>query len=680
MKKSLITVLTLVLVAVLAVPALGAELKVSGKYVGEIKYDQTKLYSINPGVDWYNEYGWGYGSEYLGYAGVNLIYMSTLYLTLDFSEGEIAEGHLPIRLYAIPYDDYYYHEPDFAIVKVDVDPDDNYLFVYRGNPFTISLTDNDEGEYAFSALGDPLGLGDRIVPLRDVWSVLKIAGQPYDINTNAYVIYTNEYVDEYWEPLGEYSNKDIRYALGRATYDLSAGYTLGLTAGVKHLLPVDPYYDDEYYGSYWDEDEEDWVEDDPYYDLVQNIGVDVTGPLPVSEAATFTGAFALSRTRADYYMWNAGEWNELVKALELNLNDMAFEGVTINAEMHLVDAGFVAVAPDTRKKTKSDIEKYNGNLHLYGEALTTLNMAGMDFDLKVYDEYLINADTTKDEDSYNEIGANVEFQPIELLTVDVGGYYNKCLGAAPYADNFDTQVYGKATYAFDDMLTLWGRGTWGMGRVYDEEVPETVKGYGFRIDGGLDATPLEGVTVTGEAAYQFKDYDFEDGVPLIGAENLTASLYAVAEQTLVLGGVEKVDVVLAGLAKGEDLTGTSTTKFVGYGHADVTINEQFSDKIALLVGTGDHYAAVVRNKLTYNMSENSALGVGLTYRNSTYAFDADYTVKIGNSTLKVGYGKSGLAADPCEDDDDDGKPWAWLCEAVADPKPYLFTLKITVPF
>ncbi len=687
MKRSLVAVLTLVLVAALAVPALGAELKVSGKYVGEIKYDQTKVYSINPGVDWYDEYGWGYGEEYLGYAGVNLLYMSALYLTLDFSQGEIAEGHLPLRLYAIPYDDYYYHDPDLALIKLDVDPDDNYLFVYRGNPFTISLTDNDEGEYTFSSLGDPLGLGDRVVALKDQYAVLKIAGQPYDINTNAYVVYTNEYVNDgyrdysgNWVGTTEYSNKDLRYALGRATYDLAGGYTLGLTAGVKHLLPADPYDASEYYSGHLDESKGEWVDDDnPAYDLVQNIGFDVTGPLPVSEAATFTGALALGRTRVEL---SDNEWNKTLKALEINLKDMAFEGVIFNADMHLVDAGFAAVAPDTRSDSTSDVVAYNGNLHLYGEALTTVNLLDMDFAIKAYDDFLINADTGKDEDSYNEIGANVEFQPLEPLTVEVDGYFNKCLGAAPYADDFDTQVYGKGTYVFSDMLELWGRGTWGMGRAYDDEAAASYKGYGFRLDGGFDATPLEGVTVTGKAAYQFKDYDFKDGKPVPEANRFDASLYAVAEQTLLLSGVEKVDVVAAALAKGDDIGGDAAAKkFVGYGHADITIDNRFSDKVAVLVGTGDHYAAAIRNELTYTISENSALGVGCTYRNSKCTVDADYTVKLGESTLEVGYGKSGLASKACKADDDKGKPWAWLCEAsTADAKPYLLTLKITVPF
>jgi hypothetical protein len=47
MRRSIVVVLTLLLVAVLAVPAFGAELEVSGKYVGEIEYNRTLVNSIN---------------------------------------------------------------------------------------------------------------------------------------------------------------------------------------------------------------------------------------------------------------------------------------------------------------------------------------------------------------------------------------------------------------------------------------------------------------------------------------------------------------------------------------------------------------------------------------------------------------------------------------------------------
>lgn len=221
---------------------------------------------------------------------------------------------------------------------VDTDPDDSFWAVYRGYPFIISLSNQDEGDYAFSSLGDPLGLGDRIVALEDQYAVLKIAGQPYDVDTNAYVIYTQETITTEDKVVGDagykFSDKDIRYALGRATYELADGYTLGLTAGVKHLVSYeDVYYNDK------GEDESSLVHcglDSAEANLARNLSVDVTGPLSVSEAATFTAALALGNTRAV----ETEEWSKLMKAVEINLKDMAFEGVIVNADMHLVDAGF----------------------------------------------------------------------------------------------------------------------------------------------------------------------------------------------------------------------------------------------------------------------------------------------------------------------------------------------------
>ncbi|MGB4285774.1 MAG: hypothetical protein WBK04_02545, partial [Bacillota bacterium] len=163
MRRSIVVVLTLLLVAVLAVPAFGAELEVSGKYVGEIEYNRTLVNSINAGGE----------TE-----GFDLLGMSTLYLTLDFAEGETVEGHLPLMFYIDG-------DGGFA-----VEPSDSFWVVYRGYPFRISLSNQDEGDYAFSSLGDPLGLGDYVEALDDEYVVLKAVGEPYDIDTVAYVIYT----------------------------------------------------------------------------------------------------------------------------------------------------------------------------------------------------------------------------------------------------------------------------------------------------------------------------------------------------------------------------------------------------------------------------------------------------------------------------------------------------------
>lgn len=627
MRRSIVVVLTLLLVAVLAVPAFGAELEVSGKYVGEIEYNRTLVNSINAD---------GVKTE-----GFDLLGMSTLYLTLDFAEGETVEGHLPLMFYID-------EDGGFA-----VEPSDSFWVVYRGYPFRISLSNQDEGDYAFSSLGDPLGLGDYVEALDDEYVVLKAVGEPYDIDTVAYVIYTagdveiDVEIDEVKVPY------NIRYGLGRATYEFSDGYTLGLMAGVKHL---------------YDGGDED-------FDLVRNIGLDISGPLGISEDSAFTAGLALSRTRGV----DPVEWSKVSTAAALHLDDMAFGPITFNAAMHLVGGDFVAVAADDDEDAPSDVVAYAGKLNLYGEALTTVNVFDMDFDIQVYDEFEVKADTSRGEDSFNEIGANVEFKPLEPLTIEVDGYYNKSLDPEDHKDDFDTQVYGKGTYVLGDLAEVWARGTWGYGGLYDEG-DGFYKGYGFRIDGGFNATPLEGVSVEGEAAYQFKDYDFKNVVPAPEANRLDASLYAVAEQSILPNSVEKVDFVVAALAKGEDITGESATKFVGYAHADITIDERFSDKIAVLAGTGDHYATAVHNKLTYTISANSTLGLGCLYTEGKVGVDADYTVKIGESTLEIGYGKSGLASKACADADDKGKPWAWLCNSEAVQEPYLVTFKVTVPF
>lgn len=628
MRRSIVVVLTLLLVAVLAVPAFGAELEVSGKYVGEIEYNRTLVNSIN--------------ADGVETPGFDLLGMSTLYLTLDFAEGETVEGHLPLMFYIDG-------DGGFA-----VEPSDSFWVVYRGYPFRISLSNQDEGDYAFSSLGDPLGLGDYVEALDDEYVVLKAVGEPYAINTVAYVIYTagDVEIDDVDVPYKVPYN--IRYGLGRATYEFSDGYTLGLMAGVKHL---------------YDGGDED-------FDLVRNIGLDISGPLGISEDSAFTAGFALSRIRGV----DSVEWSKVSTAAALHLDDMAFGPITFNAAMHLVGRDFVAVAADDDEDAPSDVVAYAGKLNLYGEALTTVNAFDMDFDIQVYDEFEVNADTSRGEDSFNEIGANVEFKPLEPLTIEVDGYYNKSLDPEDHKDDFDTQVYGKGTYVLGDLAEVWARGTWGYGGgLYDED-DGFYKGYGFRIDGGFNATPLEGVSVEGEAAYQFKDYDFKNGVPAPEANRLDASLYAVAEQSILPDSVERVDFVVAALAKGEDITGKSATKFVGYAHADITIDERFSDKIAVLAGTGDHYATAVHNKLTYTISANSTLGLGCLYREGKVGVDADYTVKIGESTLEIGYGKSGLASKACADADDKGKPWAWLCNSEAVQEPYLVTFKVTVPF
>ena len=85
MRKSLGIVLAVLLVAAMSVPAMGATLSVSGKYVGAVTYDGGVIKSVNdPGIT---------------VDGVNLAALSTLYLTIDFAEGETMSAHIPLMLY-----------------------------------------------------------------------------------------------------------------------------------------------------------------------------------------------------------------------------------------------------------------------------------------------------------------------------------------------------------------------------------------------------------------------------------------------------------------------------------------------------------------------------------------------------------------------------------------------------
>ncbi len=81
-------------------------------------------------------------------------------------------------------------------------------------------------------------------------------------------------------------------------------------------------------------------------------------------------------------------------------------------------------------------------------------------------------------------------------------------------------------------------------------------------------------------------------------------------------------------------TDDAATKFVGYGHADITIDNRFSDKIALVIGTGDHYDAAIHNRFTYTMSENSVLGVGCTYRRTRWPLMQTIQLKSARALLR----------------------------------------------
>ncbi|MEW6229133.1 MAG: hypothetical protein AB1700_13755, partial [Bacillota bacterium] len=556
MKKSLGIVLAVLLVAVLSVPAMGATLSVSGKYVGQIVYDGGLVYSKNPYAFQTIE---GESVLRAEYKAVDLLRMSTLYLNIDFAEGELMSAHIPLRLYK-------------AIeLEVDQNPDDNYLFVFKGAPLVLSLTDAKSGDYAFASFGDPLGLVKSIGD--DSRATFKAAGKPFGLGFTSYYIAMN--------PTGAVNP---RYALGRVTYGLSSGHTLGAVYAAKEADG----------------------------NMTVNVEGDVTGPLPICEGATFTAALALSKT-----LTSSG-WSTPVNAFELNLGGIKAGNFTLSGNVRAVDPTFAIVAKGP-SDAKSDAESFLGRRQLQGEAVTNVNIAGQAVKLTIGDDYRVAYDGALDNKAYNKFYGSGEFSPSQPVTVTVGGYYQDWLTTSGHvSDDYKKNIYGKVKYAPAENLTVNAGAQWMIADLYDPgsagppAVPAVEReGSGFKLDGSVEVKPAAGVLVKGSAAYQSGKYDFIGKDNLVDANQtrLDAEAYAEAKQTFVAAGVKQVDTVLAGLTRGIKLSSPDVkTTYVGYAEANFVISDLFSDKIALLSGKStevSHYGTIVHNKFTYTLSSNS---------------------------------------------------------------------------
>lgn len=643
MRKSLGIVLAVLLVAAMTVPAMGATLSVSGKYVGAVTYDGGVITSVNDG---------GGSAD-----GIDLATLSTLYLTIDFAEGETMSAHIPLMFYA-----------DGGAVKVD--QDDDYLIVYKGTPFTLSLTDGTEGDYAFASFGDPLGLvkyvKTEVDPITSIPThTLKVTGAPFGVGFTGYAI-TQSYAD----------GNNPRYASGRATYELPGGYTVGAIAAGKGSDG----------GS-----------------AIANIEADITGPLPISEGAKLTAAVAASLERPYVAPNRDGKWGSAAPAFELNLSGIALSRFSLSGNVRAVSPNFVAVAPGP-SSSPSDANTYKNWRQVQGEASTTVDLKGQAIKLTLGDDFRTRYDgdiNATDKRAFNKVYGSAEFRPIEPLKVTVGGYYQDYLAKdAPIADDNRKNVYGKAEYKPFDYLTVNGELQW-MGANIAKAITDddgNLVGYddrsgsGFLVKASAEATPIEGVSVTASTKYESGGYDFIDnGTVVDNHTRLDYEVYAEAKQTFVPGVVKQVDTTLAGLARAsyQGMDGAGTT-YVAYADANVAINDAFSNRLALVTGNSSEsedinkhdYTTLVYDKLTWTLSPNSTLSVAYTYdaTNSKGSFSGSYKVALGKSTVTLSYGKSGLKWYSCFDDFDDGKPWAWLCNASVGPNPDYFKLSVSIPF
>ena len=657
MRKSLGIVLAVLLVAAMSVPAMGATLKVSGKYVGEVVYDGGAIYSKNPSA----------GDEQ--YAGVDLLNFSTLYLNIDFAEGEVASAHIPLVLYTRPvsYIDVELDGNELVetvvatgkVLEVKQNANDNYLFVFKGAPLTLSVTDGKTGDYAFASFGDPLGLVKSVGD--GARATFKASGQPFGLGFTSYYIAM--------DPTGA---ANPRYAMGRLTYGLASGHTIGALVAVKEDRAADGMVPDPDYEGDGDAPPKSGYE--PY--MLANYGFDVSGPLPVSEGATFTAALALSRYQ-NGDDW--GTWEEPANAFKVNVAGIQAGSFTLSGNVRAVDPDFDVVAPGP-SSAPSDAKSFDGRRQIQGEAVTNVNIGGQAVKLTLGDDYRVAYNGDLDDKAYNKAYGKAEFSPSEPVKVTVGGFYQDYLIKTGDAkDDNRKNIYGNVTYTPAANLTVSGGAQWMSANL------GTAEGSGFKLDGSAEVKPIEGVLVKGSAAYESGEYDFIDGDTVTDNHTrLDGELYAEAKQTFVPAGIKQVDTVVAGLARGVWLASDEAeTTYVGYAEANLTLNDLFSNKIAVLGGKSSevegHYFTTVHDKFTYTVSSNSTFELGYTYKDNKGTWNAAYTVKLGDSTIKLSYGASGLS-DPCDSDFDDGKPWAWLCTASIEPNPDFYKLTVTIPF
>ncbi len=647
-------VIALMLAAVVAIPVYGATLKVEGKYVGTVIYDGEAAFpsgsitSISPG-----------GIT----KGVDLLGMSTLYLTFDFAgEGVLKEGmpteglfeaHLPLMLFK---------DVQGNRLSVTHDPDDDYFFVFRGNLFTLSLTDATSGEHAFAGLKDPLGLVREIDTEDTV--VLKLTGEPYGMDVLGYLV-SAVFTDK------NCLTRESHYAAVRATYELPSGLCLGLTCGIRR--ESDKPGDGKNTGADGDIGPDGDTNPDVNIDIDGNISIDVEVPIPLSKRATLQAALAANTgTKAGNPYEPKGAFS--LKVRRLQLGNTAFAG-----DLIAVEPGFAAVA---HKKDSSDAFDYEGKRYLRGEAKTVLQLFGRGVKITLSNERTTNYDGSLDREkgsSKNKVFSEVELGLSSGVTLTADGYLDKTLAdTGEYWGDYTTRARARILYKSPEGNEIWGR-LWQVAKEHRE-----AQGKAHKFECGVKVKPVTGGKLEGKGGYEIGTLTFPSYTS-VGkhTSKLYGEIYGELEHTLMPDDVDQVDILLAGFAKyaHRDSHGPEAT-LAAYGEMSIARGERFTNKTALLLAKeskkASHYAPTVHNKLEWKVSDNASFALGYTFKKNRGTLDALYSIRIADATLEVGYGKTGLR-DECTDTGHTGKPWAWLCSAKIQPKPKLFTLTITIP-
>lgn len=417
MKKLLIAAIVAAMTVAFALPAAAADLKVSGKFY----------------LDWTLQ-DYDFDTRFLND-------MVGLDLTLDFSEGELMEAHVPLW-FALVYEgsgyDAYLVEGDFA--------DDVYI-VFKGTPLAFSFSNADGGDYALAGLGDPLGLFLEAVASPDY--TIKTWGKLFGVDVTGYVA----------RVFGEFP---FAYAWAKGAYKLAGEHTLSAYAGL--LAEVDS--SESYEGIYSAD-----------YELA------LTGPVP-GLGGTYTLAGAIGTD-----VW--ADPNVNYYAFKAAVTDVPFGPFTIDASFSGVEDGFTGVA------VGPDMDTWSENYKKFSvTADTKVDLAGRSIALTLGDTY--KAYWNGDPD-YNVANGKAVFEIAPKVNVTLDGKLRTDLVEGSTYDDGRT-LSAEAVYNPADSLKVSAKYTWNeYGKYYEVTSSDLTHNFDF----GLTAKPIEGVSLEGSAEYGF---------------------------------------------------------------------------------------------------------------------------------------------------------------------------------
>jgi hypothetical protein len=644
MKKNLTIIAIALLVLAMAIPASAASLSLKGEYSAKFTFD-------------YAASGETWTPDILG-ADAN----HKLKLNLTFTEGESIVAYLPLTMTNFGA------TPSLAI--------GSWYFSYDTAPWAFWVSKNDaDNAKKFASLGDPMGIvatstldaGDADLKAATKWA-LNANGDILGAGLNLYAL---DYVDKAgW--------------VGRAKYTLPMDFTLGLVGAYTNFGPEET-------------DETAGVKDDLTF------GADVVGKIPGLDA-TLTLAGAGYWSKADTWKFESAEDNVAFLA---KVSDLKLGPVSGWASYTGVGGGFVSHYKATA--AGAILNKYAGSAAAEVEITAELPV-GIPTALTLGDTFWMDYPT---DPKWNATTGKVEVTPIEGLKVIVSGAYRMDLNEeddepgtigdpekpnknmfAGYKARADVEyeVFGLTLnpYAYyeKDSYADWAH--------HGIDNARTDTAVGLNVSG----SPLAGLDLNLEAEY------------VIEEPETSVLAWGAYTSELNPGFVKSAMTKIAGVAElGKVGEGEVETGFYGYAGSDIVVTDKLSAKVGVLTKDDKGKIAATAG-LTYAASDSISTGITFTYRqegivpsetigegedevaNPYYTmwrpFDDEGTcylganVKgtVGESTITLAYGNTGLVACECDDDSFHiDKPWTWMYHHPGTFMNWqLVTLSVKVPF